>query len=284
MESKWKSFGKAFAYLLLFVGMQSLTAIGMQIYILISNIIKYPELLRLSSSQIIDLIVQMNAEKQTTQMMVALMLANLLSLLVVWLIFCLRKKKFHREVVLRKTGSIDLGLAALIGVTVPFVTGVINNLLPYSQSQWEELEQYSQGLPNEVTLMPMLAVGVIAPITEEFFFRGLVHTRLRRSMSVPAAVILSSVFFGLGHGGTIWFLASFLAGLLLSWSLERTGSLLVPIVIHMGNNLVAQVLQSRNDLPLWMVCVAVPVCIGAVICLWKFGTKQPKQEKVEGGL
>ena len=88
----------------------------------------------------------------------------------------------------------------------------------------------------------VLIVGV-APFSEEVFFRGFMYGGLRRSMPVWAAAGISGLIFGLLHytGPDSLAVVPQLAvlGILLAWLYERTGSLWLPIMLHVVNNAIA---------------------------------------------
>lgn len=84
---------------------------------------------------------------------------------------------------------------------------------------------------------------ILAPLSEESLFRGLLFGQLRLR-SRWAAYTVSSLCFGLIHVLGFWgqyrpvtFLLALVqylpAGLLLAWSREKTQSMLAPIVVHM---------------------------------------------------
>jgi uncharacterized protein len=85
-------------------------------------------------------------------------------------------------------------------------------------------------------------VSVIAPIAEEFFFRGFFYAALRNWRGIwPAAIITGLVFGGIHVGSAEVALLLPLAffGFTLCLLRERTGSLLPCIVLHCANNSVA---------------------------------------------
>ena len=88
----------------------------------------------------------------------------------------------------------------------------------------------------------VLIVGV-APFSEEVFFLGFMYGGLRRSLPVWAAAGISGLIFGLLHytGPDSLAVVPQLAvlGILLAWLYERTGSLWLPIMLHVVNNAVA---------------------------------------------
>jgi len=80
---------------------------------------------------------------------------------------------------------------------------------------------------------------VIAPISEEFFFRGLVQTVLRDVSRRPwVAVAVTALVFGVAHWQQPQAVPPIVAlGVLLGAAYERTGSLVTPVALHMLFNL-----------------------------------------------
>ena len=90
------------------------------------------------------------------------------------------------------------------------------------------------------TLLMATSAIIVAPVVEEVLYRGLLQTALLAAMPGRrwTVVILAASAFALQHAGlpphTLPGL--FILGLFLGWLYERTGSLLAPIVLHMGFN------------------------------------------------
>jgi membrane protease YdiL (CAAX protease family) len=79
--------------------------------------------------------------------------------------------------------------------------------------------------------------GLLGPVAEEFFFRGILYGFLRR-WGVIVAVVLSTLIFVLCHpihqGIPV---TRLLGGVLFAVAYEISGSLMVPITIHVLGNL-----------------------------------------------
>lgn len=73
---------------------------------------------------------------------------------------------------------------------------------------------------------------IIAPVTEELLFRGVLLKTLSKYNIVFAALV-SSLFFGLVHGNLNQTPGAFLAGLALAYVAIRSGSLRGSVIIHM---------------------------------------------------
>jgi len=90
--------------------------------------------------------------------------------------------------------------------------------------------------PSALTLFFLIG-GIVGPIAEEVFFRGVLYGFLRR-WGVAAALVLSTVIFvlshGIAHGVPVTRVAG---GILFAVVYEVEGILLVPITIHCLGNL-----------------------------------------------
>ncbi len=78
---------------------------------------------------------------------------------------------------------------------------------------------------------------VLAPVSEEFVFRGFLYPALKRfTRPLIAATVVGAIFAAI-HLSLIALLPLFVLALLLTLAYEWTGSLLVPILVHAGFNL-----------------------------------------------
>jgi membrane protease YdiL (CAAX protease family) len=78
----------------------------------------------------------------------------------------------------------------------------------------------------------LFALSIVAPVTEELFFRGLVLHGFLSRYSARNAVLLSSVLFGLIHLNPWQLISGISLGLLLGWWFVRTRSLLPCLAGH----------------------------------------------------
>lgn len=92
--------------------------------------------------------------------------------------------------------------------------------------------------PSDIVLLVAL-VGVVVPIGEEMFFRGLAYGAFRRALGRHAAVLASAVFFAAAHVQPVEFLPILILGMILAYLYEYTGSLVPGMIAHAVNNLAA---------------------------------------------
>jgi len=98
-----------------------------------------------------------------------------------------------------------------------------------------------------------VALSVTAGIVEEIVYRGFVIWYLTQFMPIWAAVIVSSLVFGLGHSyqGTSGATRAGLVGLVFAVLYVSTGSILLPIIAHAVLDILqgAYVFEILRDTP-----------------------------------
>lgn len=79
---------------------------------------------------------------------------------------------------------------------------------------------------------PLIIGGVLVPITEELYYRGMAFSAFTRKWGLVIGLLVSAVFFSLAHFSGIWFMqiASVGAGLAVIYYL--TGSLIPGMIAH----------------------------------------------------
>jgi hypothetical protein len=154
--------------------------------------------------------------------------------------------------------SINYGPIPLIGKSFFYFLAVIPILLGVGYVWPIVLEFFNlplepQDLVSQVagmSISPMfLAIAflavVLAPLSEELFFRAFLYRSLKGYMSPTMAAIVSSVFFAGMHFNWHSFLPLFVLGFWLCRTYQKTGNLWAPIILHAffnGNTLVTLML------------------------------------------
>ena len=90
------------------------------------------------------------------------------------------------------------------------------------------------------SLLSLFTTVLIAPVLEEFFFRGILLTRWTTKWGVTWAILVSSIVFGLLHIDPI---GGFCFSCAMAIFYIRTKSLFVPMCVHIANNGIASVIE-----------------------------------------
>jgi hypothetical protein len=124
-------------------------------------------------------------------------------------------------------------------IIISQTTGIIN---------LDNLEDYGQLIMSMIGQSPtwliLLTIGIVAPIAEELLFRGLVFHLFNRHMNVKVALIVQGLLFGAFHMNIVQGLYASVLGIVLGIAYLLTGSLWIPIIIHIVNNSVALLLPE----------------------------------------
>jgi uncharacterized protein len=122
------------------------------------------------------------------------------------------------------------------------------------------------GVNDSTTAMLAVAflVAVVAPIAEEFFFRGFFFASLRNWRGVWPAAIITGLVFGAIHGSSAdaaFLLPLAFFGFVLCLLYQRTGSLYPGIAVHCTNNSIAfGVTQHWTwQIPVLLVCALAAI-------------------------
>ncbi len=105
----------------------------------------------------------------------------------------------------------------------------------YDFEQHSTLVALSEGVYAWYVVVSLrLSAGLLAPVTEELFFRGLLQTTLLPLVRSRWLILVGvSSVFALAHGQLHFFPALFALSMLLGYSYEKTGCLMIPLLIHM---------------------------------------------------
>lgn len=137
-----------------------------------------------------------------------------------------------------KKGIREIGeYVLLIIVAVSFALGVnilfaLLGLTGASES-YQEVAQRQYGVAFG---MGLLIYGVISPLAEETVFRGLIYNRMRRYFGRMISVIACGLMFGIYHGNLVQGIYGCILGIAITWSYERYGSFLAPVLFHAAAN------------------------------------------------
>ena len=151
-----------------------------------------------------------------------------------------RMKK--RKIPLSELGSLEIQRKPIFLSFFLLATFLLLEELYFYVLGIEMPESFIEFMLAEPILLGFISVVVVAPIIEEFLFRGFLYSQLRRSFLRDwGAMAVSSLVWTAIHFqyevGILFFL--FLFGLFLGYFRIKYNSLLIPVALHAVNNLIA---------------------------------------------
>jgi membrane protease YdiL (CAAX protease family) len=129
----------------------------------------------------------------------------------------------------------------------------------------------------------LLALVLVAPVTEELLFRGWLLQDLKEQYGERRALVYSSVLFGLVHVEAGAILYATLGGLVLGAVALRTKSTLSSIAMHAGVNALPLLLpatltriegfntlsQEVEHISWWLLLLSVVGAAGVLTVIWR---------------
>lgn len=147
---------------------------------------------------------------------------------------------------IRRAVPKDFGIA-LLTLLVYYIGAALFASLVLQPEQEDIGGELGVGDPNLlIAISAVVVIGLVAPVTEELFFRGFVFAGLRSRWSLWPSAIAVGLIFGIVHAPTGLTAVVPLAGLgvALCWLYERTGSLWPCVAAHVVNNGLALLVVS----------------------------------------
>lgn len=144
-----------------------------------------------------------------------------------------------------------VALAALAGVCLQFplaeLSAVAADLVP-AIAPTDETQRALEAVtridgPLRAFSVPFAFV-VVAPLTEELLFRGLLLGALQTRMGGAGALMLTSLLFGIFHVAPLAMIYASVAGVALGWVFLRTGSVLPGLAMHAACNAIGVLLPA----------------------------------------
>ncbi|MGQ9838687.1 MAG: lysostaphin resistance A-like protein [Cyanobacteriota bacterium] len=130
-----------------------------------------------------------------------------------------------------------------LGTTLLMLYLVSLTSLKLAESMLSSLEENTSetAWPSVYQGLRWFSIVAIAPVTEEWLFRGILLHRWGLKWGIPQGLLASSVLFGLLHPNPIG-LTMF--GLVMGLFYLQTRSLTLPVLAHVLNNILALTLES----------------------------------------
>ena len=245
--------GKSVCYLALFLGMQVLVVLPVAVAAGVQSALGNWE----TAEQLYSVLYE-SATALTA-------VSGLFTIAAVLLFYLIRREKLEESLWLRRVegpgllAGAALAPALYLGITVAMMA------LPEA---WMDSYAEASASVGDGGVGGAIAVVLVAPVVEEFIFRGLIMTRLARAMPGRLAAALSAAVFGACHGHPVWFAYAFVLGVVFGLMDLRLGSIWPSILAHMVFNAIGQVfsLLPEGDgvvmgayLALLAVAVVLPI-------------------------
>ena len=195
-------------------------------------------------------------------------ISGILTVLVLYLVFKLRKKQVKQEWKLNHFKIKNVALASVIAFSFSFIFALCtyNTSMENSMMISKSVDFYNEIVPLFGTIMMVVNLLIIAPISEEIALRGMVYTRVEKTTNALTAIIVSSILFGLMHlatGEIVLAIGATFMALVFGYIFHKFKSLWVCIIAHAVANLPDFILYNKPDISggVFWVLVIFFVCM-----------------------
>jgi len=133
-----------------------------------------------------------------------------------------------------------------LSIVLSEVNNLVQMLIPMPKAV---LDLLSALMSDGNVLRSIVLLAVIAPVTEELFFRRIILDGFFKNYSATDAIVVASVLFGIVHLNPWQALPAFFMGLYLSWVYVRSGSVVLCMIAHGLYNTVGLLIMSITEIP-----------------------------------
>lgn len=148
---------------------------------------------------------------------------------------------YHNEVLGEVRGDLkqlltakNIGLFLLLGIGCQFFSsGIMSMLQQYLKESFTDYAKQVQELTSGNDIVVLLLMLVIAPVTEELVFRGVILHKTGREIPFLGANILQALLFGIYHWNIIQGVYAAVIGFLFGVVYRKYRTILAPILLHM---------------------------------------------------
>lgn len=153
-----------------------------------------------------------------------------------------------------------LGAAWLTSLIMGFIMNSLSGIVIFETPDFSTKDNFI------VNICLIIYAVIVAPISEELIFRGLILGKLKQYGNVFASIIVS-LLFALIHGNLPQSIPTFIVSLFLCWVTLQSNSIIPAISIHMINNAVAQLGDINNEVFQLVINVLIVIIIIIAVVL-----------------
>ncbi len=193
-----------------------------------------------------------------------------------------RNHKPEKDVTLKQVvnGKLIIAMACL-GLSLQFLISMCLNvvypILP--QTMTDEYSALMEQLIDGNIWLSLLVTVILAPLAEEFLFRGVTMKKAQKIMPFMAANILQALLFGIYHMNWIQGVYAFVLGMILGYTAEYFQSIWASILLHAFVNASAEVLSNLPTVITETFIGVIGIAVCGVVLLFVAAKLYPKARR-----
>lgn len=162
---------------------------------------------------------------------------------------------------------ITLGMGLVSSLWLDFAYTQLANV-PFVAQSVESFDSAWSTIGEDPYIWVCLSVVIFGPIAEELLFRGIIHNSIKKVCNPYVAIVLSGLMFGIWHGEFVQTVYTTFFGIALAVVYEYSGSLWVPIGMHILNNFTSTLPPALDTTSTYLLITRIEeICILPTILL-----------------
>lgn len=149
------------------------------------------------------------------------------------------------------SGALMALLVVLLTLSVAYVTDILNygvsiitQKCSWLSVWYEDIMDLMKSLAGGTLWISIVSAVIMAPLCEEWMFRGMILRGLLRKVSPVWAIVISAFLFSLIHLNPWQGIPAFILGCVFGYVYLKTGNLWLTILMHATNNAIAVVVSA----------------------------------------
>jgi uncharacterized protein len=145
--------------------------------------------------------------------------------------------EYSNAIKLNISGTI-ICIIIILGLSIQLSISMLLSFFFMIKPEWfGQYDEVIDRLGMGSSIISFLFIGILAPISEELIFRGIILQKCKRIMPFMFANLVQALIFGIYHMNVIQGIYSFAFGLLLGALLTKYKTILLPILLHSSLNI-----------------------------------------------
>ena len=162
---------------------------------------------------------------------------------------------------------ITLGMGLVSSLWLDFAYTQLANV-PFVAQSVESFDSAWSTIGEDPYIWVCLSVVIFGPIAEELLFRGIIHNSIKKICNPYVAIVLSGLMFGIWHGEFVQTVYTTFFGIALAVVYEYSGSLWVPIGMHILNNFTSTLPPALDTTSTYLLITRIEeICLLPTILL-----------------
>ena len=162
---------------------------------------------------------------------------------------------------------VTLGMGLVSSLWLDFAYTQLANI-PFVAQSVESFDSAWSTIGEDPYIWVCLSVVIFGPIAEELLFRGIIHNSIKKVCNPYVAIVLSGLMFGIWHGEFVQTVYTTFFGIALAVVYEYSGSLWVPIGMHILNNFTSTLPPALDTTSTYLLITRIEeICLLPTILL-----------------